>query len=231
MKCIVPLAGPDLQTDAYGLRPLFEVGGQTILERALRGRAWSRRLAPQDYIFVVREVPDLPRLEAYLTATWPGSRTVVLSDLTGGALFSVLAAMALTAPGEPLIVDLADIVFATGPEDPEALIGEGFDAVVPVFKASDACYSYLRIEDGRVVEAREKVVISDNASAGVYMFRDLSTFLTAAVHSLDNRDALSYKNALFICPMVNGVINAGGKVAAPSISDPSPVGKMFHGDV
>jgi hypothetical protein len=99
---------------------------------------------------------------------------------------------------------------------------------VPVFTADEGCYSYLRIEGGRVIEAREKLVISDNASAGVYMFRDVQTFLRAASHSIDHRDTLSWKGALFICPMVNGVIAAGQEVLAPHVPNCVPVGKMFH---
>ncbi|ESQ78649.1 hypothetical protein [Asticcacaulis sp. YBE204] len=229
MKCIVPLAGPDLYTEAYGLRPLMDLNGTPLIEAALKARAWEKTLRPEDYIFVVRQVEALPQLTAYLDATWPGCRVVTLSNLTGGALFSVLAAMALVASDEPLIVDLGDILFSEGPQDPQALFTDGVGAVVPVFTSDESCYSYLTIEDGRVTGAREKVVISNNASAGVYMFRDVQTFLRAAAHSIDHRETLNFKGILFICPMVNGVLDNGLIVAAPHIENYQPVGKIFHG--
>jgi hypothetical protein len=230
MKCIVPLAGPDLWTEKHGFRPLFDLDGTPLIEAALKARAWAGKLTPEDYVFVLREVPRLAELVAYLRATWPGCRIVTLSDLTGGALYSVLAAMALVKPGEPLIVDLADILFESGPADPAALFArEGHGAVVPVFTSSEDCYSYLTIADGLVTGAREKQAISDNASAGVYMFRDVQVFLRAAAHNLDHRETMSFRNILFICPMVNGVIAGGGTVVAPHIGACRPVGKIFHG--
>lgn len=229
MKCIVPLAGPDLWTDKHGLRPLFDLDGTPLIAAALKARAWAGKLAPEDYVFVLREVARLSELVDYLRATWPGCRIVTLSNLTGGALFSVLAAMALVKPDEPVIVDLADILFSSGPSDPEALFaGEGHGAIVPVFTSSEDCYSYLTIFDDLVTEAREKQVISDNASAGVYMFRDIKVFLRAAAHNIDHRETMSFRNILFICPMVNGVIAGGDTVVAPYVEDCRPVGKIFH---
>lgn len=231
MKCIVPLAGPDVWSDRYGLRPLFKVDGQPLIDLALRSRAWNAMLAGKDYIFVLRETDGVEQLGSHLSASFPGCRFVTLSQLSGGALFSVLAAMALVEPAEPLIIDLADILFSHGPADPAALFAqEGLGAAVPVFLSGESCYSYLRIESGLAVEAREKQVISDHASAGVYMFRNVEVFLEAASHSIRHRDMLAYRNSLFICPMVNGVVAAGLKVVAPAVSDCRPVGKLFHND-
>ncbi|MGC4410017.1 hypothetical protein D4A92_22345 (plasmid) [Rhizobium rosettiformans] len=231
MKCIVPLAGPDVWSDRYGLRPLFKVDGLPLIDLALTSRAWKGKLGGEDYIFVLRETEGGEQLKAHLSASFPRCRFVTLSHLSGGALFSTLAAMALVEPTEPLIIDLADILFSHGPADPAALFAkEGLGAAVPVFPSSQSCYSYLRIENGFAVEAREKQVISDHASAGVYMFRDVEVFLQSASYSIRNRDVLAYRNSLFICPMVNGVVAAGLKVVAPDVSDCRPVGKLFHND-
>lgn len=229
MKCIVPLAGPDVWSEKFGLRPLFEVDGRPLIDLALTSRAWTGRLSGEDYIFVLRETHGREPLAAHLASAFPGCRLVTLSHLTGGALFSLLAAMALVGPEEPIIVDLADILFSDGPADPAALFAEAtLGAIVPVFSSSESCYSYLRLEHGLVVEAREKVVISDQASAGVYMFRDVDVFLRAAAHSIRHRETLAHRNSLFICPMVNGVVDAGLTVIAPAVSDSRPVGKLFH---
>lgn len=229
MKCVVPLAGPDVWSERYGLRPLFEVEGQPLLDLALSSRAWSDRLYGADYIFVLRETTGREELVAHLAKVYPGCRFVTLSHLTGGALYSVLSAMAMVAPDEPIIVDLADILFSQGPKDPASLFEDPqLGAAVPVFPSTASCYSYLRLEDGLVVEAREKIVISDHASAGVYMFRDVEVFTLAAAHSIRHRDTLAHRNSLFICPMVNGVVASGMRVIAPAVDDCRPVGKLFH---
>jgi len=230
MKCVVPLAGPDLVHEQHRFRPWTPIDGQTLLARALHMRAWAGDLRPSDYIFVLREVEGLSELEVWLNLEWPGCRVVRVSDLTDGALFSVLAGLALVgSTDEPVIIDLADILFSDGPMDLLAsLNAPGVGAVVPCFVSNDPCYSYLRLEDGVVVEAAEKRVISDRASAGVYAFKSVPVFLRAAAHSMDMREQVAHKGALFVCPSINGVLAQGLQVLAPMLDNVEPVGKAFH---
>ncbi len=101
---------------------------------------------------------------------------------------------------------------------------------MPVFLSRRELLQLPPHRERLAVEAREKQVISDHASAGVYMFRDVEVFLEAASHSIRHRDMLAYRDSLFICPMVNGVVAAGLKVVAPAVSDCRSVGKLFHND-
>lgn len=230
MKCIVPLAGPDLEHPEHRFRPWYPYRGERILQHALEGRSWRGKLDGSDFVFVVRHVAGVADLEAWLAATWPGCRIVRLSHATGGALFSAMAGIAAIADtDEPVIIDLADILFDCGNEDLTALIAGDVGAVVPCFSSDEPCYSYLRMEDGNVVEAAEKRVISDRASAGVYIFRNPATYLSCARHSIEHRQTLAYRNILFVCPAVNGVIAEGGIVLAPMVEDVQPIGKIFHG--
>jgi hypothetical protein len=227
VKCVVPLAGPDLLHPVHGLRPLFPVDGQPLLATALDGRSWRTSLAGEDYIFVVREVAGIETLVSFLEARWPGCRMARLSHPTEGSMMSALAGVALAAGEEPVIVDLADILFdADLGAAPFAAPDVG--AVVPCFRSSEPCYSYLRREAGRVVEAAEKRVISDEASAGAYVFRNRQVFWRAAAHAIDNAAGLTHLGAFFVCPMVNGVIAQGLEVLAPIADRVRPIGKLFH---
>lgn len=229
MICVVPMAGPDLIHPEHGFRPLFPVEGRPLIEVALEGRPWRRAgvVKDEDYVFILRDVPEVARLAAFLGERWPGSRVVMVSALTGGALLSALAGVALADPARPLMIDLADILFACD-HDFSAPWPVGLGAVVPCFTSDESCYSYLREENGRIVEAAEKRVISDKASAGVYVFRDPAVFLAAAAHSLAHRESLTYKGILFVCPAMNGVLAQGLEVAAHPATDVQPIGKLFH---
>lgn len=229
MKCIVPLAGGDLVAGPYGFRPWYPVDGEPLLRVALRQRAWAGRLKSSDYIFVLREVDGLDALVTWLEKEWEGCTILRLSRLSGGAMLTVLAGVAmLPCDSEVLVVDLADILFASGPADPESLIVGNVGAIIPCFAAEDPCFSYLRKEAGRVVEAAEKSVISANASAGVYIFKDRATYLTAATYCLANSDKVTVNGVHFVCPMANGILASGLEVLAPAVVDVTPVGKMFH---
>lgn len=228
MICIVPLAGPDLVHPQYGLRPLHVVDGQPILQLALRGRAWGRQLGNEDYVFVLRACAEAEQLNSFLASTWPGSKIVVLSEVTGGALYSALAGAAYGKANAPILIDLADIVFEGEGCFSRDAWPDRLGGIVPCFPSSEPIYSYIRSENGVVVEAAEKRVISDWASAGVYGFRNAAVMLAAAAHSIQHADTLSHRGALFVCPMMNGVLAQGLAVAAPSAGEVRPVGKMFH---
>ena len=47
-------------------------------------------------------------------------------------------------------------------------------------------FTYVWYKDGLIIEAKEKVVISDNASAGVYCFRNSTILLEAIAYTLNN---------------------------------------------
>jgi hypothetical protein len=227
MKCLVPLAGPDLLHPRHGFRPLVAHGSQTLIEAALNSRAWRTRLASEDFVFVLRQVEGVEALQAFLKSRWPGSAVVTLSTLTRGAMMSALAGAALVGPNEPLIIDLADMLFTsdlTLAFDPTGPVG----AIAPCFTASDPCYSYLRSLEGRVVEIAEKRVISSDASVGVYGFRDTAVFLRAAAYALDHAPTLTHAGLFFVAPMLNGVLDQGLEVLAPPVHDVEPIGKMFH---
>ncbi len=229
MKCIVPLAGGDLLHPQYRFRPWVPVRGERLLRLALKQRAWAGKLAPADYIFVLREVDGVDALAVWLRDEWPGCTILRLSRMSGGAMLTALAGVAMLPDHEEtVVIDLADILFTTGPADPESILREGVGAIIPCFIADDPCYSYLRKEAGRVVEAVEKRVISEQASAGVYIFRDGVTYLSAAQYCLAHAESVTVKGVHFICPMANGIIAAGLEVLAPLVDDVTPVGKVFH---
>ncbi len=228
MKCVVPLAGPDLFSEEFGLRPLYDWIGRPLIEAVLEARPWRGGLSPEDYVFVVREIEQLSRLTNYLRLKWPGCTIVTLSNVTGGALFSCLAGMAFVPCDEPIIIDLADIYFDSEIIDPLVLFQEGYKALVPVFRSSESHFSYLLYEGGIFKRAAEKQVISELASAGVYMFSNLKTFLDCAAWSIQNRDNVSWSNALYICPIVNALVDEKKSVKSPLVKDAQPVGKIFH---
>jgi hypothetical protein len=213
MKCVVPLAGPDVIHPVAGLTPLRPVDGAPMIERVLKSRAWADRLTGADYVFVVPDRPEVAPLTTFLAETWPGCAIVRLPHLTGGALLTALAGAAVApAASGPLIVDLADILFEGG--DLPSPWPQDLGGLVPCFRSTEARFSYLRLDGGRVLETAEKRVISEAASAGVYVFRDLAVLAAAAAHSITNRATLAHRGVLFVCPAMNGVIAQGLAVEA-----------------
>jgi hypothetical protein len=233
MHCVVPLAGPQLTHPAYGLIAKYPVEGAPLLRRTIETRRWWKdgRLTAQDLIFVLREGAELRELRAAVTDWYPGCRIVVLSHLTRGALLSALAGTSVvTALDEPLIIDLADILYDTDADIEACFDDSSVGAIATWFEANDSCYSYFTLgPDGCVTSAAEKKVISNHASAGTYIFRTASHFIAAAGRSLvDSRDELTVGNALFVCPVLNSIVRQGLKVLALKARNVRSVSKLLH---
>jgi hypothetical protein len=214
----------------------YPVDGEPLLKRTLQTRPWWRsgRLGAGHVVFVLREGSEYATLRDAVSSWFPGCHIVTLSQLTGGALLSALAGSAMiTTLDEPLIVDLADILYdvdldvdARFSADPSA------GALVPYFEDDDVCYSYFRFaEDGSVAFAAEKQVISCHASAGTYIFRSTAHFIAAAGKSLTlSRDELVVGGALFVCPVLNSVIRDGARVLAVPAQNVRSISKLAHQD-
>jgi hypothetical protein len=232
MKAIIPLAGPDFVHPVHGIKPLWRVDGEPLIKRAITSRPWWQRglLKPADMVFVLRRCDEAEALSHNLDEWFPGSQRVWLSGLSGGALLSVLAGTALLGTDDaPLCIDLVDLLF----DSADPMVGHfatpNVGGVAPWFESAEPCYSYFALDDaGHVTRAVEKKVISSHASAGTYFFRNTTTFLEAAGHSLRNPSAVAYKGVMFVCPAMNGVIAHGQTVQAVPVTNVRSISKMFH---
>jgi hypothetical protein len=235
MQCVVPLAGPQLTHPRYGLVPKFPVDGVPLLRRTIETRRWwiDGRLRAADLIFVLREGLELQEIRAAVESWFPGCRTVILSHLTQGAALSALAGSAAVSDLDaPFIIDLADILYDTDADIERCFASDATGAAVTYFEDRDPCYSYFQFgQDGSVIFAAEKNVISNHASAGTYVFRTAGHFIAAAGRSLvESRGELTVGNALFVCPVVNSIVRQGLQVMPLKVRNVRSVSKLLHGD-
>lgn len=211
LNIIIPMAGNDFERNDGSVKAEMLVGKTTLLGATLEARPWWSAAAVPVFVLRDKLVSRRYARETLLTR-YPTARIVWLSEMSGGAAWSAAAGTALVAfPDAPIVIDLCDIIF-----DCDADIAAIFAAAPDLgglaltFGSRHPQYSYIRLgDDGRMLEAREKVVISDNASAGVYAFRNVAVFHLALAHSLQNRASLSHNGLLFVCPMLNGVVAHG----------------------
>lgn len=227
---IIPLAGPDFYTERFGIRPLYQVGSSTLIEHILSRRPWIDSDGNRT-VFVLRDVGEHTKIMcSYIKNRFPLSDIVVLGRLSEGAPLSALAGISsFKSLDEPVVVDLADIGFETGINLLKYFRDKpNVDAVVPYFSSIDPKYSYLRLNGNCVISAREKEVISTNASAGVYIFRNAEVYLRALIYCLNTPSVCKIGAAFFICPSVNGLIEGGREVHAIKVENVEPIGALFH---
>jgi hypothetical protein len=230
---IVPIAGPDFYSKEFGVRPLYPMGQSTLIEYVLKQRFWFKSVARgnSQLIFVLRkEGLHTEEMRLFIDSKFPSADTIILSRLSAGAPLSALAGISLSEHHDvPVIVDLADIAFSMSWDSTSYFReNQDVDAVVPYFRSDDPKFSYLKLNGVRVIEAREKQVISSNASAGVYFFRDVSTYLRAVIYCLQHPDMCKVGSAFFVCPSINGLIENGRQVHAIEVENVEPISALFH---
>lgn len=222
MNIIVPLAGPDFVLPNGSVKPLTPIKDSALLRHTLDTRPWASESPNYTFIFHKSTKSDA-FIERHLRSWYPDAKTISISNYTRGAAFSALIGLSAQVDfSKPIIVDLADIIYKTIKPD----ICEIFEtdkncgAVALVFESSETKYSYLRLNDeGSVIEAAEKRVISSTASAGTYIFRDTATYLRAVAHAIDNENTQTFKGLFYVCPLFNGVLAQCLNVKLLSVTD------------
>ena len=231
MKCIIPLAGSDIYTEEFGLKPAYEIDGEPLLVKAICSRYWyGETLFEEDLIFVIRNIEQLDELISFLQSNFPKKRHVIIPEFTKGALMSVLAGAALVKDfTEPIVIDLVDILFSSSVRPVKTFNeDESIKGIIPYFHSDNPKYSYLKLDDdSNVIVTREKEVISNYASAGVYFFNNLQTFLNAATFSINHFTKVAHNDLLFLCPSYNGIITKKNKVKAVKVDVQNEISLLF----
>lgn len=234
MKCIIPLAGPDFYNEDYGIKPLSKYRGTTLINFVINSRPWfvNKEISNEDLIFILRDIEQSKTFKDYINKFFPESKIVTIPDITRGALMTIISGLSLIKNfEEPIIIDLIDIVYKVKDYKSieSTLQKSNSSAIIPYFKSDNNKYSYLVIDkSNKVIKTKEKDVISDNASAGTYIYKNISTLLSSINYSIKNEEKITYNNLIFVCPSVNGLIEKGKLVKPIEVDLIESLSKNFH---
>lgn len=179
---IVPMAGHGQRFRDAGYqedKPLIRVGGQRLLEWALRPipEAWRSKVVP-----IVRSEQAQLRDELgdwqFDNASLAGTKfeTVVILGSTQGAACTVLAAAVGLPPDDPVLVMNADQWFHGYLQSThDWAMTENLDGFVLTFPGTGPAWSYA-VTNGtdRIMHVIEKRQVSPHATVGVYWWRQAS---------------------------------------------------------
>ena len=186
MNIVIPLSGPDYfsNNEPKGLKFIQKYNGY-FLRTVLESRQWYQYIEFSKYYFILQDT-DYARTFAhsYLRVWFPGCNISFISNCTKGASFSVLIALSLFPKlNESFMIDLADIYIYGSVYQLEKLISNSsdFDAIAITTRSTDSGYSYFKTlpDSNIIIDAQEKEVISENASCGIYYFKDIHIFVSA----------------------------------------------------
>lgn len=219
VNVVIPAAGLGKRFAEAGCiypKPFIEVSGEAMLGRVLEN------LAPFGDPIVLLQRDHLKRYAA--RELWPGVRWISVSEPTDGAACTVLLASDLIDNSNELVLANSDQLLDPLPARfLERMRALGADGGIITFPADDPKWSYVRTGVyGEVLEVREKEVISNQATAGVYYFRRGSDFVSYAKRMIAKE--IRTNGEFYVCPVYNELIEAGLSVYVHEIEANQMVG-------
>ena len=217
VNVVIPAAGQGKRFAEVGYqhpKPLIDVEGRPMIELVLENfRGVGRPIVLLQERHVEQYCAD-----ALLESLAPDSVTVGVDGLTEGAACTVLLAEPHIDNGNELVlansdqvVDVSIAAFVQEMRDRNA------DGGILTFKSDEPKWSYARTdENGRVTEVAEKVVISDQATVGIYYFRHGSDFVRFAKQMIAKD--IRVNGEFYVCPVFNQLIQAGRDVYVSEIA-------------
>ena len=207
MLCVVPLAGPDFVDKKGKIKALKPFMNGFLLKKVLESRHWFHEIS--SYHFILQNNNIMRNFYASTLKDWfPNSCAAFITPPTRGAVMSVLSGVSMINNfNAPIVVDLADIYYESNNDIASVFsCNPDIGAVALTFKSTKDCYSYFRFSSNIFdFESREKEVISSDASAGTYIFKNLPVLLYSLYYSIKNVDHISYNDLLYICPALNSL--------------------------
>ncbi len=208
VNVVIPAAGQGKRFAEVGYqhpKPLIDVEGRPMLDWVLdnfRGVGRPVVLLQQRHI-------EQYCADYHVRDLAPDAEVVPVDGMTEGAACTVLKAEHLIDNGSELVlansdqyVDIDIRAFV------ERMRARGADGGILTFRDDNPKWSYARADEtGRVSEVAEKVVISDQATVGIYYFRRGGDFVRHA-HQMIDRD-VRVNGEFYVCPVFNQLIEAG----------------------
>ena len=204
---LIPMAGLGSRFSDKGYqlpKPLIDVAGKPMIERVV-----DSLNIDGNYIFIVQKSHvEAYGLEKILNKIKPGCRIVSIDGITDGAARTTLAARQFIDNDLPLIIANSDQIVSWDSFGFTSMSSDDFaSGAIALFNADDPKWSYAKIDDGRISGVAEKVVISNNASVGIYGWKLGSDYVRYAQQMID-RD-IRTNNEFYICPVYNEAISDG----------------------
>lgn len=222
LNIVIPMAGRGSRFADAGYvnpKPLIDVNGRAMIELV------TNNIRPSEdhrFIFICqREHMERFPLEDMLKRVAPGCGIIPIDYVTEGAACTVLLAEKFIDNDDALMIANSDQYVDIDINDYLAVI-KGYDGLIMTMPANHPKWSYIRYTDeGLVTEVREKEVISDQATVGIYDYSHGKDFVKYAHQMIDKN--IRVNNEFYVAPVYNEMIADGGRITYFDI------GEKMHG--
>lgn len=202
LNIVVPMAGRGSRFAKEGFtdpKPLIDILGKRMIEVVINN------LTPRiehKFIFICQNEHLVKYSLAEKLNQWaPGCEIVSINGITEGAACTVLCAKSLINNNDGLMIANSD-QWVDVEIDKYLLKMETdqLDGLIMTMKASDPKWSYVNFNKlGKVSKVVEKVVVSDEATVGIYNYRRGADFVKYAEKMIENDERSN--NEFYVAPV------------------------------
>lgn len=213
LNIVIPMAGHGSRFAVAGYdmpKPLIPVLGQTMTELVVNNLRPSQ---PHRFIFVCQQAHlDKYGLAEHLQQIAPGCVYLPVTQVTQGAACTVLLARDLIDNDDPLMIANCDQYVDIAIDDYLARMEQDqLDGLIMTMSADDPKWSFVRLDaDNNITEVVEKVVVSNEATVGIYNFRHGREFVDAADRMIAQDKRVN--NEFYVAPAYNEMLERGSKL-------------------
>ena len=214
INVLIPMAGNGSRFVKAGFRtpkPFIEVMGKTMIERVLE----NLNCKDVNYLLIAQE-NHIKKYKDLINKIKSKFRVsfIPISQVTEGAACTTLFARKFINNSDPLVIansdQIVDINFQSFIDD---CLKKNLDGSIMTFEdpKKNTKWSFASINnEGLVDKVAEKKAISDQATVGIYMFRQGSTYVNSTIDMIIRNERTN--NEFYVCPVYNFAIQNNYKI-------------------
>jgi NDP-sugar pyrophosphorylase family protein len=220
INLVIPAAGLGSRFRAIGVdtpKPLIPV-----LDIPMIGWVIANfHLTPQDEIWIITRKDDQIRskIESFVSQIENKIHFIELDAVTDGAATTLQYALN-QIPNEEAVLSANSDQFISSDifQFIESVRSGNSDGQILTMKATDSKWSFVeRDSEGEVINVVEKVVVSDEATVGVYGWKSV-TLAKNAINAM-KKDALKVNGEFYVAPSYTYLLKQGGKISTFCVGD------------
>lgn len=225
INIVIPMAGRGSRFANAGYKmpkPLIDVKGHYMIEWVVKNLTPS---CEHRFIFLcLQDHIDQFDLSEYLEKIAPGCVVIPVNQVTEGAACTVLLSEEYINNDDELMIANSDQYVDCDINEYIKAQGDN-DGLIMTMYAADDKWSFIAFDDQKFVTmVREKEVISNEATVGIYNFKHGKDFVSYA-HKMINLD-LRVKGEFYVAPVYNMLIDDEKKIVFHNIGS---VGAGMYG--
>jgi len=205
LNILIPMAGAGKRFAEAGYsfpKPLIEIHGQPMIKWVIQSLNISA-----NYIFLAQKSHiEKYNLHSVLKIIEPESKIIEIDGITEGAACTTLLAEKFIDNKQPLLIANSDqFIEWSASKSMYKFISKKADGGILTFEAIHPKWSYAKVDENNiVVEVAEKKVISNNATVGIYYWKEGQDYVKYAKKMIKNN--IRVNNEFYVCPVFNEAI-------------------------